>query len=177
VSLRQLYIAQSLDGYIADEDGGVEWLEKRGEGGDFGYDAFFSGVGALAMGAKTYEQLLSWGVWPYAEVPTWIFTHRDLGVPDGADVRFTDRPAREVVPDMDAAAGGKNVWLVGGGGAAKEWIDDRLLDELILFVVPLLLGDGVRLFGETAQTDLELTESKAYPNGFVELRYRLERSA
>ena len=74
MALRQLYIAQSLDGYIADADGGVGWLEAAGGGEDYGYDAFFRGVGALAMGAATYEQLLSWGVWPYADVPTWVFT-------------------------------------------------------------------------------------------------------
>ena len=62
----QLYIAQSLDGYIADAEGGVRWLEERGQGGDFGYTKFLDQVGAIAMGAATYDQLLSWDVdWPY----------------------------------------------------------------------------------------------------------------
>ena len=171
----QLYIAMSLDGYIADREGGVRWLEERGKGGDFGYSEFFDQVRAVAMGAATYEQLLAWRVaWPYSGRPTWVFTHRELAVPEGVDIRFTDRPPGEVVPEIEREVEG-NVWLVGGAALAKQWVDERVLDELILFVVPLLLGGGVRLFGDTVETDLQLTESKAYPNGFVELRYRLPR--
>jgi dihydrofolate reductase len=177
MALRQLYIAQSLDGYIADEEGGVGWLEERGQGGEFGYTEFFDRVGAVALGAATYEQIVSWGIeWPYAGKPTWVFTHRELAVPKGADVRFTDRPPREVVPEIERETGG-NIWLVGGGSLARQWIDERVLDELILFVVPVLLGRGVRLFGETVETDLDLTKAKAYENGFVEVRYRLPRAA
>ncbi len=173
---RQLFIAQSLDGYIADDEGGVGWLEQAGGGEDYGYSEFYSRVGAVALGAATYEQLLSWGTWPYGDVPAWVFTHRQLAVPPDADVRFTDRPPGEVVAEMDEAAGERNVWLVGGAGVVAQWIDERLLDELILFVVPLLLGGGVRLFERTKRTNVELVETKLYPSGFVELRYRLERA-
>lgn len=174
---RQLYIAQSLDGFIADSEGGVGWLESRGAGGDFGYEEFIAGVGAVAMGAATYEQLLAWDIgWPYTGKPSWIFTHRELPVPEGEDIRFTDRPAAEVVAEIEQEVEG-NVWLVGGGSLARQWVDEGVLDELILFVVPLLLGEGVRLFGGTQETDLELTGSRAYENGFVELRYRLPRTA
>lgn len=176
MALTQLYIAQSLDGYIADEAGGVEWLESRGQGGDFGYHEFLEAVGAIAMGAATYEQIVGWDIaWPYPGKPTWVFTHRELPVPEGADVRFTDRPAAEVVAEIERETDG-NVWLVGGGELARQWIDERVLDELILFVVPLLLGGGVRLFGHTRETDLELTDARSYPNGFVELRYRFPAS-
>ena len=171
---RQLYIAQSLDGYIADAEGGVGWLEERGQGGDFGYSEFFAEVGALAMGAATYEQLLGWGTWPYADLPTWVSTHRELAIPEGALVRLTDRPPSEVVVEMERETDG-NIWLVGGADLARQWVDAGLLDELILFVVPLLLGGGVRLFGDTVRTDLELAEVKTYDNGFVELRYGFPR--
>jgi dihydrofolate reductase len=175
VARTQLYIAQSLDGYIADEAGGVEWLESRGAGGDFGYHDFLEAIGAIAMGAATYEQLVGWDIdWPYPEQPTWVFTHRELPVPEGSDVRFTDRPPAEVVSEIERETDG-NIWLVGGGALARQWIDERVLDELILFVVPLLLGRGVRLFGDTRETELELTEVRSYPSGFVELRYRLPR--
>jgi dihydrofolate reductase len=176
VALRQLYIAQSLDGYIADEEGGVRWLEEAGGGEDYGYSEFFSRIGAIAMGAATYEQLLEWGK-PYGAVPTWVFTHRDLAVPPDtdADIRFTDRAPSEVVAAMDEAAGEKNVWLVGGAALAAQWIDERLLDELILFVVPLLLGGGIRLFERTKRTKVDLVDTKPYKTGLVELRYRLER--
>ncbi len=173
---RQLYIAQSLDGYIADEQGGVGWLEEAGGGGDYGYADFFTRVGAIAMGAATYEQLRGWGVWPYGDVPTWVFTHREFSVPEGADVRFTDRPPHEVVAEMDEVAQG-NVWLAGGASLVRQWIDARLLDELILFVVPLLLGGGIRLFDATRRTRLEFLGVKDYETGLVELRYRLDRVA
>ncbi|MDQ4082014.1 MAG: dihydrofolate reductase family protein [Actinomycetota bacterium] len=175
MALRQLYIAQSLDGYIADEEGGVGWLEAAGGGEDYGYDAFFRGVGALAMGASTYEQVVGWGVWPYADVPTWVFTHRELSAPPDADVRFTDRRPSEVVGEMDEVAAG-NVWLVGGADLVRQWVDERVLDELSLFIVPLLLGGGVRLFGDTVRTEVELVEAKTYGTGFVELRYRFRRN-
>jgi dihydrofolate reductase len=176
VGRRQLYIAQSLDGYIADEEGGVGWLEEAGGGEDYGYADFFARVGAIAMGAATYEQLLAWGVWPYGDVPTWVFTHRQFAVPEGADVRFTERPPREVVAELDEVAQG-NVWLAGGGSLVRQWIDERLLDELILFVVPLLLGGGIRLFDGSLRTKLELLHAKDYDSGLVELRYLLERDA
>jgi dihydrofolate reductase len=168
----QLYIAQSLDGFIADEEGGVGWLEERGKGGDYGYSDFLDQVGAIVLGAATYEQILGW-TWPYGEIPTWVFTHRGLDVPEGATVHLTARPLKEVLPEIKQASDG-NIWLVGGGDLARQWVDERLLDELILFVVPLLLGGGVRLFGDTVETDLELVGVKAYEEtGFVELRYRL----
>ena len=76
---------------------------------------------------------------------------------------------------MDEAAGDGNVWLVGGADLVRQWVGERLLDELILFVVPLLLGGGIRVFGDTVRTEVELLEAKAYPTGFVELRYRFPR--
>ena len=117
----QLYIAQSLDGYIADAEGGVRWLEERGQGGDFGYSDFLEQVGAIAMGAATYEQILSWGIdWPYAGKPTWVFTHRELRTVPNADLRFTSAPIAEVHRELLEAADGKNVWIVGGGDVAAS---------------------------------------------------------
>ena len=175
----QLYIAQSLDGYVADEEGGVAWLEEAGKGGDFGYDEFFREVGAVAMGSTTYEQILSWDIaWPYPEMPNWVFTRRKLGTPEGAEVRFVQGSPREHMEEIDASAAGKNVWLVGGGDLVRQWIDERLLDELILFIAPLLLGRGVPLFEGTVPTAAVLTEVKAYPGtGFAELRYSFPRNS
>ena len=174
----QLYVAQSLDGFVADEDGGVRWLEEAGEGGDFGYDEFFRGVGAVVMGSATYEQLLSWDIaWPYPAMPNWIFTRRELGKPEGADVRFVQGSPSAHIEAIEASAGEKHVWLVGGGDLVRQFVDERLLDELILFVAPLLLGRGVPLFEGTVPTAAVLTEVKAYPGtGFAELRYRFDRA-
>ncbi len=176
---RQLYIAQSLDGFVADEQGGVRWLEEAGEGGDFGYDEFLRGVGAVAMGSATYEQLLSWGIpWPYPDIPNWVFTRRELETPQAADVRLVEGSPRDHIAEIDASAGERHVWLVGGPDLVRQWIDERLLDELILFVAPLLLGRGIPLFQGTVPTAAVLTDVKAYPpTGFAELRYRFAREA
>ncbi|MBA2614859.1 MAG: dihydrofolate reductase [Actinobacteria bacterium] len=171
----QLYIAMTLDGFIADRDGGVAWLEAYGsEGDDHGYADFMQEVGALAIGATTYEQILGWD-WPYGEIPTWVFTHRELEVPEGTDVRFTDRPPAEVVPEMKAATE-KNVWLIGGGVLAKQFLDEGLVAELILGLVPELLGEGIPLFQGVRPAKAELTDSKAHASGIVMLRYRLPRA-
>ena len=166
----QLYIAQSLDGYIADKEGGVAWLEAYGaEGEDHGYGAFFAEVGALAIGATTYEQVLGWG-WPYAEKPTWVFTHRELPVPDGADVRFTQAPVDEVVAEIRRETSG-NLWVVGGGVLVKHFLDARLVDDVMIAVVPELLGDGIPLFPGVLPAKLELVHAKPFKTGIVELRY------
>lgn len=165
------YIAASLDGFIADAGGGVGWLERYDvPGEDHGYDAFMSGVGAVVMGARTYEQDVARGGWPYGSRPTWVFTHRHLPVPDGADVRFVDAPVAETLGEIRAADG--DVFLVGGARLVARFLEARAIDELILFAVPVLLGDGVRLFHDARPAEFALAGSRAYATGLVELRYR-----
>ena len=174
---RQLYIAQSVDGYIADEQGGVDWLETfQVEGEDYGYEEFYSRVGAIVLGATTYKQALGWGQWPYGATPAWVFTHQELRVPAGAEVHFAQGPVPEVVADIERTTS-ENIWLVGGASLVNAFIDARQLDELILFVVPILLGRGVRLFQGTAGMSVTLVDTMRYDTGLVELRYRLDPSA
>jgi dihydrofolate reductase len=175
MGLVQCYIAASLDGYIADPSGGVDWLE-RFQGGDdnYGYEEFFSRLGAIVVGATTYEQIPDLGGWPYGEVPGWVFTHRELPVWHGADVRFAGGSPAEVLGEIQREVDG-NVWLVGGADLVRQFVDAGLLDELILFVVPLLLGSGIPLFRDTARVDAELIEAQARGFGLVELRYKLPR--
>jgi dihydrofolate reductase len=177
VATVQLYIAQSLDGFIADRDGGVEWLEKWGaEGEDHGYADFLSGVGGVVMGATTYEQALSWDIpWPYHAIPSWILTHRALPRPQGADIRFAQGEVTDVLAEIEEAAEG-NIWLVGGANLVKQFIEARLVDELMLFVVPVMLGEGIPLFQSIAPTEAKLVGTKEYGSGLVELRYSLERA-
>lgn len=169
----QLYIAASLDGFIADKDGGVGWLEAYNQGGDHGFVEFAKGVGATVMGATTYEQVLGWGR-PYGDAPTWVFTHRELPVLEGADIRFTDRPPADVVAEIERETD-KNVWLVGGGVLVKQFLDARLVDELILGLVPELLGEGIPLFPNVRPAKADLVEAKPYPSEIVMLTYRFPR--
>lgn len=140
------YTASSLDGFIATEDHSLAWLfaQKSEEGGPIRYDSFIAETGALAMGATTYEWILDhhgdgWGY----EQPAWVLTHRDLPKIDG-DIRFTQADVAEVHAEMTAAAGGKNVWLVGGGDLVGQFADRGLLDEIFVSVAAVTLGSGAR---------------------------------
>lgn len=139
------YTASSLDGFIADAGNSLSWLLSRDVAADgpMGYDAFIATVGALAMGATTYEWLRANqdGAWPY-EIPCWVFTHRDLPAWPGADIRFTRGVVAETHAQMVAAAGGRNVWVVGGGDLAGQFADVGLLDEVWVQYAPVTLGSG-----------------------------------
>ena len=170
----QLYIARSLDGYIADSGGGIDWLEPfQLPGEDHGYGAFMAEVGAVAMGAATYEIELGWDSWPYADRPTFVFTHREHPVPDGADVRFVRGPVVSVLRLLDDATD-RNVFLVGGADLARQFLEARALDELHLFAVPLLLGAGIPLFDSTPRLEATLLDTAHYSTGIVGLRYALK---
>jgi dihydrofolate reductase len=180
----QYYTATSLDGFIATEDDSLDWLFPLGDIGATGYPEFIAGVGALAMGAATYEWMLRHAIgpdadqpggWPYSQ-PTWVFTHRDLpGVP-GADVRFARGDVRPVHERMVAAAGGGNVWLVGGGDLVGQFHDAGLLDDIIVQVGSVTLGAGKPLLPRRITSpSLRLVGVKQLGPGFAELRYEVPR--
>lgn len=167
-----LYIATSLDGFIADEDGGVGWLE-RFEGGDedYGYGVLLARVGTAIMGGRTYRQVLGFGPWPYAALTTYVVTRQTLVDPPAPSVRAFRGDVRDLV-DRIRAESGEDIWLVGGADLVAQFANEHLIDEYILFVMPLLLGGGIPLFRDL-QTDtlLELDRVVSYPSGVVELRY------
>ncbi len=143
----QYYVASTLDGFIADEHDDLSWLLQFGMD-DFsdGYDRFFADVGALVLGATTYEWVLrEGGGWPYGSLPTWVLTHRELEVADGADIRFASGPVGPIADAAVAAAGDRNVWVVGGGPVAAQFLEAGRLDELLITYMPVALGKGRRL--------------------------------
>ena len=174
----QYYVAASLDGYIAEEDGGLQWLfdaaDNPLEGGDANYNAFYADVGALAIGASTYEIMLT-HEWEYEGVPAWVFTHRELPVPDGADVRFVQGGVADHIADMRAAAGDGNVWVVGGGELASQFVEAGELDELIVSYVPAVLGKGIPLFARPIAGQVQLVSSERLPQDMVQSTYSLKR--
>ena len=170
------YVASSIDGFITDSSGSLDWLMQFGfEEFQEAYDAFLSGVGALVMGSGTYEWLQREGEpWGYGSLPTWVLTSRDLAPTDGADIRFEQGVVADVHSRAVAAARGRDVWVIGGGHVAAQFADARLLDELQLTVMPVLLGSGTPLLPVAAASDrLTLTRSKVYPSGAIELVYSL----
>jgi dihydrofolate reductase len=181
------YCAASLDGFIAESDDNLRWLTEYDGGFDGpgaepmkgGYDRFYEGVGALVMGSVTYEWVLrELTEWPYAGKPTWVLTSRELPEPpgEGLDVRFADGDVGDLCGQMLDAAGGRDLWVVGGGDIASQFADRGLLDELILTVVPVVLGEGKQLFDRRLPGGpMQLLGTRAFDTGMVELRYALER--
>ena len=165
MALTQYYTATSLDGYIADPEHSLEWLFTRDQDrdGPLNYAAFIAGVGALAMGASTYEWILDhefagklredWK-WP-DDLPCWVFTHRRLTVVPNAAVEFVTGDVVPVHERMVEAAEGKNVWIVGGGDLAGQFADAGVLDEVIVYVAPVTLGAGAPLFPRRQELRLE----------------------
>lgn len=183
-SRTQYFTATSLDGFIATEDDSLEWLFPLGEPNQSSYPGFIANVGALAMGSATYEWMLrnaakvaeaTGAAWPYTQ-PTWIFSRRPLPTIEGADLRFVAGDVRRVHADMRRAADGKNLWVVGGGDLAGQFLDAGLLDELILQIGSVTLGKGKPLLPRRVLSPvLRLVEVRQMGAGMVELRYDVQR--
>jgi len=180
----QYYTASSLDGFIADPNDSLDWLFPLGDIAETSYPAFIREVGALAMGAHTYEWMLRHVVspsalrpqpWPYAQ-PTWVFTSRKLATVPGADIRFTQGDVRMVHAEMVSAASGKNVWIVGGGDLAGQFYDAGLLDELFVQIGSVTLGAGKPLLPrKITSPPLRLVSVRAVGTGFSEVHYEVPR--
>jgi dihydrofolate reductase len=176
VSLTQYYTATALDGFIADEKHSLDWLFTRDQDGNgpLNYADFIAGVGALAMGSTTYEWILEHDQkWPY-DVPCWVFTHRQLQIVPDAPITFTSGDVAAVHAEMVAAAGGRNVWIVGGGDLAGQFADVGLLDEIIVYVAPVTLGAGAPLLPRRVELRLEET---ARNGDFVTARFSVVRGS
>lgn len=153
--------ATSIDGFIADEHHCFEWLLKTPTSADR-FGPFFAGVGAFAMGANSYQWMLDhenvldepgkWRAW-YGQVRCWVFTHRALPAVADADIAFVRGDVRPVHEAMVGAAGGKNIWLTGGGDLVGTFADHGLLDEVIIGVAPVTLGAGAPLLPRRLLSD------------------------
>ena len=180
----QYFTATSLDGFIATEDDSLDWLFPLGDVNDTSYASFIAEVGALAMGAATYEWILRHGdevakstgsPWPYTQ-PAWVFTSRRLPAIPGARLEFVSGDVRPVHAAMRTAAGGRNLWIVGGGDLAGQFHDAGLLDEILVQVGSVTLGRGKPLFPRRLATPLRLLGVRQVGTGFAELRYAVRPS-
>ena len=170
------YTATSLDGFIADPDDSLDWLftRKQDTSGPLNYDDFIKDIGAIAMGRTTYEWVLDYEgpdiTWPYS-MPAWVFTHHELATVEG-DIRFTQDDVATVHAEMVEAAGGKDLWVVGGGDLAGQFADQGLLDDVIVYIAPVFLGAGAPLFPR--RQELRLAEL-AQNGDFACARYEIVR--
>ncbi len=163
-----LYMAVSVDGFIADAEGSVDWLNDYEADVDYGTAGFLEGVDALLMGRRTYDQVVGFGDWPYAGKRTVVLTSRPISeAPEGVE------GTSDLVGAIDElCAEAERVWIVGGATAASACRDLGVLDRIDLFVMPVLLGAGVPLFSvEDDALNLDLLEVETFETGVVALRY------
>lgn len=167
------YVASSLDGYIARPDGSVDWLKYfQSQDDDHGYAAFYAGIDGLLMGRGTYLQCLDFGDWPYADKPAIVLTranHLPLASPR---VELQHCPPSEALASLEAR-GCQRIWLAGGGSLAGNCLAADLLDEVIVSIIPHLLGAGIPLFGIGLERRLQLLEQRSFPSGIVQVRYQV----
>ncbi|KZE71116.1 deaminase [Paenibacillus jamilae] len=155
-----LYIAMSLDGYIAMPDGSVDWLfDVKGDGGDNGYADFYDTVGTVLMGRLTFEEVLKLSDdFLYAGKPCYVLTRSLMEQPKAPHVTFTDETLTELVPRLQKQSEGL-VWLVGGGQLVQAFMQAGLLEKAIIAIIPKVLGQGIPLFPEgTLPSTFELHE-------------------
>ncbi len=174
-------VGVSLDGYIAAPDGSVDWLNRaasKAKGEDFGMREFFRSIDTVLMGRKTYEIALKMGMGKggYSGMKTFIFS-RTLPPGERDGVEFVSGDPGELMARLKRQPG-KDIWLCGGGELTREFLKSGALDEVILGIVPVLIGGGRPTFPpEFPETEVELVEVKQYKSGVVGLTYRVLKAA
>jgi dihydrofolate reductase len=166
------YVAASLDGYIATDDGGVDWLAPfQSASEDHGTGELYSSVDALLMGSDTYEFALKLGQWPSSDKPSWVFTGRDLRLLHPSITLTAQNPA-EIV-ELLRGRGIRRAWLMGGGELATSFRSAGLISRFIISIFPVILGSGIPLFSPTSsgEDSLRLIEVKPFASGIVQLSY------
>ncbi|MDH4044351.1 MAG: dihydrofolate reductase family protein [Gemmatimonadota bacterium] len=165
----KLFIATSLDGFIARPDGGVDWLFTDG---DFGMKAFFATVDAALIGRKTHDQMVAWGMPAgYEGMTNYVFS-RSRRADDGVPVTYVTGDLPRFVGALKRQEG-KDLWLVGGAGLVDAFRELDLIDDVILSVHPILLGDGIPLFPDRhPPMPLVFERCVEYERGLVQLWYR-----
>jgi dihydrofolate reductase len=172
-----VYIALSVDGFIARKDHSLDWLDRvQRDGEDYGYAAFAATVDAVVMGRNTYETARGFESWPYPGKRVVVLTHRPIeGAPDGVEARDVDGPDEIAAFVAELAAAGVGRVYVDGGTVIRAFLAAGVVDDVTLSIIPVLLGEGVPLFGGVPEIDLELASSSTFPSGLVQLRYRTAR--
>lgn len=174
-----VFIATSLDGYIARPDGAIDWLERLNgtvpAGEDCGYARFMASVDALVMGRASFDTVRGFPTWPYGDKPVYVLSASMPQLPAGTPPTVTLLNAASADPAevlRTAAAAGHRRLYIDGGRTIQSFLAAGLIDELTVTTVPVLLGAGIRLFGALpADVPLRLLSSQAYPFGFVQSRY------
>jgi dihydrofolate reductase len=170
----KLYIASSLDSYIASDNGSIEWLFSDA---DYGYTKFYDSIDTILVGRKTYDQSLTFEEYPYKGKKVYVFT-RNAEVEKKKktlDVEYIDDNIPNFVRGLvQQPVGNRDIWLLGGGEIVSILLNADLVDEIILSVHPIILGKGIPLFSNiNKRVNLRLIESIPFESGLVQLCYRI----
>lgn len=166
-----LYIAASIDGYIAAPGDDLSFLSAvQMEGEDYGYSAFISTVDAVILGRRTYDKVLSFGIpFPHADKDTYIITRTSR--PAEGNVKFYTGDLAALVAGLKSQPG-KNIFVDGGAQVVHEMLRQDLIDEMVISLIPVLLGDGIQLFSPgRPQQEWRLVESRSFEKGLVQVKY------
>ena len=168
----RVYLAASVDGYSADSEGSVAWLDAFGSD-DYRYEAFSAGINTVIMGRTPFDQTVSFDVpWPYAEKRSLVMTHRAPPDVSPNDVSFVSGSAEDIAAGLDDTDG--DVWLMGGADVVGQFLDAGRVDSIEIFVMPILLGNGIPTFSLARSGPapaLELADSTRFDSGVVRLLY------
>jgi dihydrofolate reductase len=167
------YVATSLDGFIARENGDVAWLDDLNiDMTDTGYDDFFASIDGLVMGRNSYDFVFDYGSWPYEDKPTWVCTSRELETLEGANLKIA-KTADDAVKEA-GSQGLKHLWLVGGGKLASSFLEKGFLTHLSISEMPVKLGLGIPLFADHKLEDLSAEKTEIFlKKGFKQVEIAL----
>ncbi|MCG8698274.1 MAG: dihydrofolate reductase family protein [Bacteroidales bacterium] len=173
-----LYIATTINGCIARKDGNIDWLSNHPnpDESDYGYGKFINTVDSIFMGRKTYEEILSFDIeWPYKNQATYILTRNSNFNIKTENTFVISNLSNSVVHEIKQKSK-KDIWLVGGGQLVTEFIHQGWLDEMIIFILPIVLKEGIPLFPNIEHDSyFELTDVVSYTSGIVELKYQKKK--
>jgi dihydrofolate reductase len=168
-----VYIATSLNGFIARKNGEIDWLTGGESGEDYGYAKFISTIDHIVMGRNTYEKVLTFGGWPY-EKKVVVLTSRELTIPSElvTNVEALHATPQELLDKLEQR-GARHIYL-DGGVTIQRFLREHLVEELTITTIPILIGEGLPLFGALeGDVKLELLKSNSFKNGFVQNRYKV----
>jgi dihydrofolate reductase len=167
----KLYLAISLDGYIARENGDIDWLEQfENSREDYGYKEFYKTIDVTIMGNKTYNQVLGFGEFPYKDKKNYVLTRRN-DLEEAEFVKFINHDIIVFIKNLKTQ-NGNDIWLIGGAEVTELLHNNDLIDEYIIFIMPILIGRGIPLFTQNAKpSKFKLKFNKSYESGVIQLVY------
>lgn len=173
-----LYIATSLDGFIARPNGSLDWLTslpKPKSEEDYGYADLLSKIGTIIMGRKTYQEVIKFGIdWPYVGHNAWVVSQNKNLKIQSPDTYVLADNLTSFITNLKAKSE-KDIWLVGGGQLITSFLHEELIDQMIITIIPKILGDGIPLFAKKPkETNWTLNQAKTYETGLVTLIYDRE---